>query len=65
MSPDRSTSNQIDRIVINKRHVSSVRMRAAETVLDFERPPQQNQWYDEEFRWAAIVKNATFKKTLQ
>ena len=37
----------------------------AKTVLDFERPPQRNQWYDEECREAAAAKNAAYKKTLQ
>ena len=35
------------------------------TVLGFERPPQRNQWYDEECHESAAAKNAGYKKTLQ
>ena len=34
----------------------------AETVLGFERPPQRNQWYDEDCREATAAKKVAYKK---
>jgi len=46
-------------------HISHSLREAAQDTIGFKRPPQRNQWYDEECREASATKDAAYRRTLQ